>query len=75
MFELQVVRPDGVVDTRYTDRLVSVGDRVSIDTRSVLVLEQIASPANPIASAGFRCAEEPAGPSTASIVPATRRAA
>ena len=75
VFEIQVVRRSGAIETRYSDRAVKVGDRLTIDARSLVVLRRVRAPHNPLASAAFLCVEPPAAASEAQSRPAAQRAA
>ena len=61
VFEIQAVTRSGEIEPRYTDRAVNIGDRLTIGSRGLVVVRQVASPTNPLASAAFLCAE-PTGP-------------
>ena len=75
VYEIQVVRGSGTIDTRYSDRSVKVGDRFTIDARELVVVRRIASPSNPLASAAFLCAEATAPALPVRSRPEARRAA
>ncbi len=58
VYEIQVVRRNGSLDTLYTDRRVDVGDRLRIGASDVVVTERRRTPVDPLVTAAFRCTEE-----------------
>ena len=63
LFEIQVIRQSGEIEIRYSDQPLNVGDRITIDTRSVIILRQVATPTSPLATAAYLCTE-PNNPTT-----------
>jgi hypothetical protein len=58
LFEIHVLGRGGVIETRYTDRAVRLGDRLTIGARTLVVSEGVPTPVSPLATAAFMCAEE-----------------
>jgi hypothetical protein len=61
VFELKVLRRDGGIETRYADRAVHVGDRLTVGRRKLVVLKQ-AAPSGRLGAASFLCLEVPPPP-------------
>ena len=57
MFELHVVQASGTIEKRYSDRAVRVGQQFTIEAHRLLVLEELAKPDSPLATAAFLCAK------------------
>jgi len=58
LFEIHVLARGGVIETRYTDRTVQLGDRLTIGARTLVISEGVPTPLSPLATAAFMCAEE-----------------
>jgi hypothetical protein len=61
LFELKVMRFDGAIETRYADRAVCVGDRLTVDRRKLVVIKR-AAPSSRLGAASFVCLEVPPPP-------------
>jgi hypothetical protein len=55
LFELHVVQASGTIEKRYSDRAVRLGQRLTIDAHRLVVVEELAKPDSPLATAAFLC--------------------
>ena len=74
LYEIKVVRGNGEIETRYADRGLSVGDRLTVGRRKLVVIKKVA-PSSRLERASFVCLEVPPPPAGAWKRTEHRRAA
>jgi hypothetical protein len=74
LYELKVVLGNGEIETRYCDKGLRVGDRLTVGRRKLAVIKKIA-PSSRLEAASFVCLEVPPPPAGAWKRAEHRRAA